>query len=836
MLSMALALSAAAKGAYVQRADAPEGAMSGRVIAVAPSHGRYYEEKLDRWEWQRSRLHTTVEDLFSTSFVLPFLTPMLENAGAYVVMPRERDTSTRELIIDPDGEFAIHGYDETHAHKRDRKLAWTDAPEPGFGLSVAELTDGQNPFAMGMARQAQATAEPDKAVTARWSAEIPATGDYAVYVSYRSSPQSCQAVTYTVNAAAGPVTVTVDQRRGGGTWTYLGTFRFMAAETETPLVEITSLSASPGTVSADAVKIGGGMGNVARGIKPQTSGLPRYAEAARYWLQWAGMPDSIYAGAEGDRGDYRDDMFARPKWVNYLKNELDVPIDLFLSFHTDAGVKDSPAETVGTMGIFYTDRGKSFPDGRSRRLNRALADSVVSSVTRDVRAKYAPEWTRRKMRDRSYVEIRIPEVPSMLLELLSHQNYADMTLGLDPKFRFDVSRAVYKGILRYLSARRQARYIVQPLPVTDFAVKRRERASSPAELTLSWQPAVDPLEPTARPARYRVEERTGNPDNPFRHLAETVVPHLDVEIVPGQIHSYRIIAINDGGESFPSEVLSAGYSVRSATQWITVVNAFTRVSAPDGFWAGDYAGFGLRDAGVPWGTDVFHTGKVHEFRRSAAWADDDDPGFGASSWELEGRAIAGNSFDFTTIHGEAILGCGRSFVSTSAAAFCADSLDTPPVVDLMLGLQTEISPDLQRRLHSAAQRGSGLIVSGAFVGADTPAVTAADLGIIGRGAIGSAPAGVHEVTSAFFSTFPGSHYLLDSDLPYRISSCSGLDAAGTGQAAVVMRYDGSLMPAAVAFRTGGYSSLTLGFPFESVTRADARKKLMNQALKFIQEK
>ena len=34
----------------------------------------------------------------------------------------------------------------------------------------------------------------------------------------------------------------------------------------------------------------------------------------------------------------------------------------------------------------------------------------------------------------------------MLLELLSHQNFADMRYGSDPRFKFLVSRAIYKGI------------------------------------------------------------------------------------------------------------------------------------------------------------------------------------------------------------------------------------------------------------------------------------------------------------------------------------------------------------------------------------------------------
>jgi len=67
------------------------------------SHGFYYEPKLTRWEWQRARIFQTVEDLYTQSYVLPFLVPMLENAGANVLMPRERDSQIAEVIVDNDG-------------------------------------------------------------------------------------------------------------------------------------------------------------------------------------------------------------------------------------------------------------------------------------------------------------------------------------------------------------------------------------------------------------------------------------------------------------------------------------------------------------------------------------------------------------------------------------------------------------------------------------------------------------------------------------------------------------------------------------------------------------
>ena len=52
-----------------------------------------------------------------------------------------------------------------------------------------------------------------------------------------------------------------------------------------------------GVVTADAVRFGGGMGNFAR--NGMTSGLPRSAEGARYWLQWAGIDTTIFHQNEG---------------------------------------------------------------------------------------------------------------------------------------------------------------------------------------------------------------------------------------------------------------------------------------------------------------------------------------------------------------------------------------------------------------------------------------------------------------------------------------------------------------------------------------------------------
>ena len=86
----------------VQGADEWPLGLSGRHIALWQSHGRYYDDETGLWDWQRSPNHRTLEDVFTQSYVLPFLIPMLENAGAVVLTPRERDTQTREAVCDND--------------------------------------------------------------------------------------------------------------------------------------------------------------------------------------------------------------------------------------------------------------------------------------------------------------------------------------------------------------------------------------------------------------------------------------------------------------------------------------------------------------------------------------------------------------------------------------------------------------------------------------------------------------------------------------------------------------------------------------------------------------
>ena len=136
--------------------------LDGNIVAMWPSHGWYFEPKLNRWEWQRARLMQTVEDMYTHSYVLPFLIPMLENAGAYVWNARERDTHNFGVVVDNDGGEAQQGYTEHNG-----KQKWQEGKDGnGFAYLRQQYKDFENPFAEGTYRMVKGEKDKKKLSTA----------------------------------------------------------------------------------------------------------------------------------------------------------------------------------------------------------------------------------------------------------------------------------------------------------------------------------------------------------------------------------------------------------------------------------------------------------------------------------------------------------------------------------------------------------------------------------------------------------------------------------------------------------------------------------------------
>ncbi len=850
-----------------QRPVSITGGLEGRVIALWPSHGLYFNTSGNNWAYQRPNLFTTREDLLSHTFATAYLTPMLENAGAYVMMPRERDWSHVEIIADYDGmdrgEYAVtNGREDWEELEDSTGYAWPGRP----------LTPADNPFRAGTADIAATVLPKDarNASTASWNVDLPEKGNYAVYVSYASLPNSATDARYTINHLGGSTKVKVNQQMGGGTWIYLGSYDFAKGMQKDPVVELSNISADEGSVvSADAVKVGGGMGSVSRSSYSSdfTSGVPKFNEGSAVYLQTAGMPRHVWQPNNGE-SDYKDDYMSRAHWANYLAGGspifpdttgLGIPVDMVFAFHTDAGIKRD-STTVGTLGLYSTDDGNPFGNGSARSANADLTRNVTSSVISDIRALYDPMWNSRGSRDRKYFEVRETKMPGMIIEALSHQNFEDMRRALDPEFKFILSRAVYKGILRFLAERYGTTWAVQPLPAKDFAINYL----SPGHYRLSWAPQPDKLEPSAFPTYYIIEERIDN--GGFRPLATVRTTHYDVEINDDAIHSYRIKAGNDGGVTFPSETLAL-YDHNHTAPEVTIVNGFTRVAAPGVSDTG--AGFDIEKyPPIAAGFDIGTTGPQYDFAEMSEYSSNYNPGWGASHGNFESRVLAGNTFDFVIEHGQGIKKAGHGFISTSASAYAESqpSAADPKVVDLMLGLQkTDVRPgsgevrhqafppELRQRLMAHSRHGGALLASGSFVGSDlltapndsTPVpaenlrfarevlgiTSSTDENCVG-GTVAMIPGRIpgFYANNFDFQTYPDEKH-------YGVTTPDALYP--TDERDVVMRYYDCGLPAAVATEIKPAEgaaisrSLVIGFPIEAVTDPVEREVMIRAALKFL---
>jgi len=820
--------------------------LSGRHIALWQSHGRFFDEGTGCWSWQRPPLFRTVEDLYTQSYVLPFLIPMLENAGAYVLTPRERDIQVREIICDNDPYFGESSdpMGRTHGSYSEPEGTWRDSPY-GFADLQEHYEFGQNPFRMGKSRICN-TRKGSPDAKAVWTPVIPEKGTYAVYVSYPSLPASSRNARYTVKHAGGESVFIVDQSKGGGTWIYLGSFEFSpgtegCVELDNGVPE--GRGTGGGIIGADAVKFGGGIGKTLRG--GSVSGMPAFAEGASYWMNWAGI-DTSFVRKWGK--DYTNDYSGRGAWVKHMKNEKGVPFDLSLAFHSDAGTTPD-SSLVGTLAIYslLNDYKRSFTDGSDRMKSRLLASLVQDQVCADIRSGCEPLWNRRGIRDRGYSESRTPDVPAMILELLSHQNYADMKYGLDPSFRFTVSRAVYKGILKFLSELYGCPYAVQPLPVRNFSAL----LDSAGRASLSWSPLQDPLEPTAVPKGYILYTRID--DGGFDNGREVADSCITLDIETGHIYSYKVEAWGEGGRSFPSEVLALGKAPGDTAATLLIVNNFTRISGPASIEKEAYALFDDRlDSGVPYMQDISYTGEMYCGDRTLEWVSNADPGFGASWTDKAGGIIAGNTFDYCSVHGRTAMSLGHSFCSQSVSAFMNRPDSSFTVVDLICGKQGAgilgrgisgtrfpvFPAALRGKLSQLRGRGGRLLISGSNIASEAwRPVCPEALSEEERAALRSFIADTlgYRFSSAFASrrgSVNGMEYWNEPNpWGYCIENPDGLRPAGGGR--TVLRYDDSNSGAAVLFSDGDYRIFAAGFPLEAMKNADERRKVMDMALDWL---
>ena len=831
--------------------------LMGKNILLWHSHGWYYNNKEKRWMWQRARLFQTVEDLGPTAFTIPYLIPMLENAGANVFVPRERDIQLNEAVVDND-----FGNKEFYQEKIvSEKSVWNTSFQKGFALKNQTIKEGENPFKQGTSRYTNSMINP--LASASWLPDIPQTGKYAVYISYSASDSNVTDAHYKIVHSGGETEFLVNQTIGGGTWIYLGTFKFDKGNKKLQGVVLSNQSKDENKiVSADAVRFGGGMGIVER--EGTTSGKPKFAEGSRYWMQFAGMPDTLTYNLNNNSDDYRDDYQSRAEYGNYLygapfgpnrkrdEKGLGIPMDLSLAFHTDAGITRNDT-AIGTLLIYSIPSINSqtiFPDGVSRLANRDLSDIVMTQVVNDIRLKYDSAWTRRQLMNADYSEAARPNFPAILLELLSHQNYYETKFALDPRFRFDVSRSIYKGMLRFLSAQYGFDYVVQPLPPTNFSVQLKPNG----EAELNWKPQIDSTELTAVADKYILYTRQNDGGFGNGKLIETNKIILN-DLKQGIIYSYKVTAVNNGGESFPSEILSVCW-MKNSLEPVLVVNGFDRISAPATFDSPTFSGFtNFEDEGVPDKYELGFTGTQFNFNPDSKWLTDDNPGHGASHSDYESKIIAGNSFDYSYVHGKAIKENGFSFCSASDESVMNGDVDLTKykLVDFIFGeekktsapkykdkIDFEVFPiSLRDKITNYLNGGGKIFLSGAYLGSDlysdkdSTEIQFANNVLKFKLKTGHAvkTGKVFSVSNIFLpikNSFEFNTTLNDST--YKVEAPDELGEINGSE--VLLRYKENNFSSAVGYKDK-YGVVTFGFPFETILGETQRNAVMKSVLMYL---
>jgi MYXO-CTERM domain-containing protein len=760
-----------AKGPLVRRVrlgptgHVATGALSGKTVYVSPGHGFTWDA--GAWRTQRGNTNDIVEDLVSAETIDQYLLAYLRAMGAHVVPVREADM-TAELVIVDDDAAVIEGVTAA-------------AGGAGWGAVTLPITsDEVHPFSSGgTATIATAAAESGRVI---WEAEVPAAGPYNVYVAYAQGPDRATDAHYVVRHADGEAHFRVDQTRHGGSWVLLGRFYF---EDGAAVLLVNDSAESDRVLSVDAVRFGGGAGLFDRGGGPLAR--PMFEHCARYYAQWNGAPTAVYTYVGNDRDD---DVGTRSRFAAWDHEAGEDAV--YVAWHTNA-----PNPGTGTSTYTYSPNPPpaSVSEFTGTPGSLELQDAIHAELMSDLRAAWDPGWEDRGRHTAYFGEVNPnhnDEMPAVLVEVAFHDTPSDAAALKETAFRRVAARAFAQGIARYFAERDGTSLVLPPEPPTALRVEN----DGGGGLRVSWRPPV-------------VDPAGGDPATSYRvYLSRTGYGFdegLDVDgestVIPlgaGETRFVRVAALNEGGESLPTEVVGARVAPSGHTK-VLVVGGFDRSDA-------------------------------------ALLPREELPFLGVVDRMVLDRV---NDGTYAVRHGLALADAGFSFDGASDEAVEAGDLDLAvyDVVDWFLG--EESSEPLSAAQREAIGRlltgGGALFVSGSEIG-------------WALGSRGSAE------EQAFFRDVFHAGFAVDDAQTYAVRAVDGpydglsftfddplrgsYDAdfpdtftAGEG-AAAALEYDGGIGGiAAVTWSSGaGDRGVLFGFPFETIVGRETRRDVMARTL------
>lgn len=543
----------------------PAGSLAGKIVYLSPGHGLQFDSS-NQWYLGRSETQEMVEP-FGTQDQATYLADYLFRAGATVVPMRPIGHQLNEVVLDNDSAGVTFAgswsnssgtrfYDEDYG-------ATTDAVSYRFANISATET-----------------------ATATYTPNIASAGFYPVY-AWAAHGGNRTSQLYEINHSGGQTQVRIDHRMVGNGWVYLGTYHFdTGSDAANGSVVISNQSTAGGNVViADAIRFGNGMGDVPDGPNGAgnsggtLSGRPREDEASLLWIIRSigqGVNTSTFFGVTGS-----DPNVSGPARLAEEMNNNSNPFgsSLYLAIHSNAF--DGTAR--GAIGLI-TSQGSPTPN------QTALATWLGQYVNEDLRAvdqDLGFTWSNRATYTLtgSYGEFNADdftnsnsavEMDASLAEVGFHDNVDDALIMRDPKGRDAIGRALYHVAVQYFDVYGGlATPIMQPSrPINISAVSNGSGA-----VTLSW--AAGPTSTAYGPAAtdYRIYASSDGYGFDGGRLASSIAGGTATSktingLDPTLPYYFKIVAVNAGGESPGSEVVTA--LPTGSEKQVLIVNGFDR--------------------------------------------------------------------------------------------------------------------------------------------------------------------------------------------------------------------------------------------------------------------
>nr|MBP7472385.1 fibronectin type III domain-containing protein [Prevotella sp.] len=318
----------------------------------------------------------------------------------------------------------------------------------------------------------------------------------------------------------------------------------------------------------------------------------------------------------------------------------------------------------------------------------------------------------------------------------------------------------------------------------------------------------------------------------------------NIQLQPNKQYNFKITAGNNGGESFPSETLSAFYTPQ-ATKTILVVNAFHRLASPEVIDNDSVQGFDIdKDAGVSYGLTAGWNGHQRDFDKKKMGVEGPG-GLGYGDDDMVGRFVAGNDFNYSVTHTEAIAGTRKYNVVSCSSETILDgsvSLTNYPCIDFILGLErndgytTEyyksFTPKMQSLINNYCNHGGNIIVSGAYIGSDMQNGTEKDF-LKSALHVEYLSSDSDSIAKNEFINGLGMQFAIYNQLnPTHYADTNPEKFAPVGNAICAMQYSNGTC-AAVGCQGRDRNSFVMGFPFECIRNKSDRLKIMSGILNYV---